>query len=81
MLGITFDSEDRRLQGTAYGGGVASVAALLFIHGLESSQAGYASRAQETSQALGIQCFTFDLSGHGSDAVNFSRYSVRETPQ
>jgi uncharacterized protein len=78
MPGITFDSGDRRLQGAAYGGGISPIAALLFIHGLESNQAGYASRAQETSQALGIQCFTFDLSGHGSDAANFSRYSVRE---
>jgi uncharacterized protein len=78
MSGITFDSRDPHLYGIAYGGSVCPVAAVLFIHGLESSQAGYASRAQETSQALGIQCLTFDLSGHGNDAADFSRYSVRE---
>jgi uncharacterized protein len=78
--GITFGSGDRCLQGKVYrgGGGAFPGAALLFIHGLGSGQAGYASRARETSQALGIQCYTFDLSGHGEDKENFRRYSVHE---
>jgi uncharacterized protein len=78
MQGIIFDSGDRHLRGTVYGDGVSPGASLLFIHGLRSSQAGYTLRAQETSQALGIRCFTFDLSGHGDDAADFDRYSVRE---
>jgi uncharacterized protein len=78
MREIIIDSGGRHLRGAVYGDSEAPGASLLFIHGLKSSQAGYKSRAQETSQALGIQCFTFDLSGHGDDAANFDRYSVRE---
>jgi len=48
----------------------ASGAAVLFVHGMGSSQDGYWERARVCSQRLGAVCLTFDLSGHGrSDGV------------
>ena len=76
MRGIAFRSDDRSPRYRIYSRNAPSEGSLLFIHGLGSSQAGYVSRAEATSQALGVQCLTFDLSGHGDDAVNFNRYSV-----
>jgi pimeloyl-ACP methyl ester carboxylesterase len=38
---------------------------LLFVHGKESSQRGYAPRAQRATDQLGAVCLTFDLGGHG----------------
>src|SRR5512144_1771264 len=38
---------------------------LLFIHGLESDQRGYRSRAAMACQQLNAVCLTFDLTGHG----------------
>jgi pimeloyl-ACP methyl ester carboxylesterase len=49
---------------------------LLFIHGYGSDQSGYFHRAGAASDALGIRCLTFDLSGHGPDAADLQRYSV-----
>jgi uncharacterized protein len=76
MRETDFRFGDRNRPGKIYSRNVPSEAALLFIHGLGSSQAGYASRAEATSQTLGVQCLTFNLSGHGDDSANFNRYSV-----
>ena len=38
---------------------------ILFIHGLHSTQAGYAERAEALAGELGAVCLTFDLGGHG----------------
>jgi len=39
--------------------------AILFIHGLHSTQAGYGERAEALVEELGAVCLTFDLGGHG----------------
>jgi uncharacterized protein len=62
---------DQSLEGTV-GPGV------LFVHGQGSSQKGYEHRARVISRALDAVCLTFDLSGHGSDADNFDRYSTKD---
>jgi len=38
---------------------------VLFVHGLHSTQAGYAERAEALAEAIGAVCLTFDLGGHG----------------
>lgn len=38
---------------------------VLFVHGLHSSQQGYARRADIVARSLNCVCLTFDLSGHG----------------
>jgi pimeloyl-ACP methyl ester carboxylesterase len=74
----SFPSGDRTLRGNVFGEEGARVgdAALLFVHGLGSSQEGYANRATAASESLRIPCLTFDLSGHGLDRANAARYSV-----
>jgi pimeloyl-ACP methyl ester carboxylesterase len=44
--------------------------AILFVHGWNSSQAGYHHRAEVVSRNLDAVCLTFDLRGHGRDAGN-----------
>jgi pimeloyl-ACP methyl ester carboxylesterase len=70
-------SGDRTLRGEVFGKeDSVGDAALLFIHGLGSSQKGYADRATAASGRLRISCLTFNLSGHGLDRANAERYSV-----
>ncbi len=71
-------SGDRTLKGTTFirENGQTGDAALLFVHGLGSSQAAYADRARKVSDNLGIRCLTFDLSGHGHDRASADRFSV-----
>jgi uncharacterized protein len=75
---VDLNSAGRLLKGTVTesAGGSTASAAVMFVHGLGSSQAAYLSRAKRISLALGFQCLTFDLSGHGSDKANLSNYSI-----
>ncbi|MFC7532472.1 alpha/beta hydrolase family protein [Actinoplanes sp. GCM10030250] len=77
---VDIDSAGRRLRGTVTerAGGRPSSAAVLFVHGLGSSQEAYLPRAERTVLALGLRCLTFDLSGHGADKANLSHYSIYE---
>lgn len=50
--------------------------AVLFVHGLASSQQPYESRAQTVSQRLAAVCLTFDLRGHGRDSDRAGQYSI-----
>lgn len=54
-----------RLVSTLFEPAGTALPAVLFVHGYESSRAGYADRAAATSEALTAICLTFDLSGHG----------------
>jgi uncharacterized protein len=75
---ISFRSGDRRLDGRAFSPDRVATRgpAVLFFHGLCSSQSGYYSRAVAVSRKLDAISLTFDLSGHGHDAGLCSRYSV-----
>src|SRR3984893_254573 len=75
---VVFQAGDRSLRGMLFDprSSASSGAALMFVHGLGSSQTAYASRAEAASQALGVQCLTLDLSGHGDDKANSAQYSV-----
>src|SRR5947209_1464331 len=74
---VSLRPADRRLRGRLFGSGASwHQPALMFVHGLESSQSAYANRAESASRALDLLCLTFDLSGHGDDASNFAKYSV-----
>lgn len=44
-------------------------AGVLFLHGWESSKAGYVPRAQAVEADCGAECLAFDLAGHGEGAV------------
>jgi uncharacterized protein len=51
-------------------------AGLLFVHGYDSDQRGYRSRAEAACLELGLTCLTFDLGGHGKstgDRLGLSR--------
>jgi len=52
--------------------------AVLFIHGLHSSQAGYRPRAEAVANRLGAVALTFDLSGHGASGGDRSSISIAE---
>jgi len=75
--------ENRRIIGRLFepelSGNVATVqrdrAGLLFVHGLDSSQDGYARRAEAASSELGLTCLTFDLGGHGRSTGDRNRLS------
>ena len=74
---IVFTSGNRTLQGVIFGPSDGDLPGLLlFVHGLGSSQAGYAHRASAVSDSLAIRCLTFDLSGHGLSRASCERYSV-----
>jgi pimeloyl-ACP methyl ester carboxylesterase len=51
---------------------------VVFIHGLGSSQAGYYPRAEAVSTALGADCITFDLGGHGDPAEAWRDLTPRD---
>ena len=78
VLDITFQSANRQLHGRLFGFGTSlgQRRAILFVHGLGSSQHGYQKRAATASRKLNAVCLTFDLRGHGEDAPNFARYSI-----
>ena len=69
MPAVHLHSQSRILAGWIHGA-EAERAGILFIHGLHSTQAGYAGRAVAAVDRLGAVCLTFDLGGHGaSDGV------------
>jgi pimeloyl-ACP methyl ester carboxylesterase len=73
MQEILIRSSNRRLAGRLFepqpsretAPGETSHAGLLFVHGLNSNQSGYAARARAATLKLGLSCLTFDLGGHG----------------
>jgi pimeloyl-ACP methyl ester carboxylesterase len=77
---VDIDSGGRCLRGTVTerSAGPASGAAVIFVHGWGSGQAAYRSRAERVVRAVDCRCLAFDLSGHGTDAANLSRYSIHE---
>jgi uncharacterized protein len=77
---IQFESRDRRLSGHVFHPRPKEGRrpGLLFIHGYESSQAGYHSRAKAVSARIGAVCFTFDLGGHGQSEGVLQDLTPRE---
>ena len=71
IIGRLFDPEPS----SSVNAGQHGRAGLLFVHGLDSSQDGYATRAEAASSELGLTCLTFDLGGHGSSTGDRDRLS------
>jgi uncharacterized protein len=51
---------------------------LLFVHGLDSEQSGYADRAEAAVSRLGAVCLTFDLGGHGGSDGSLRSLTPRD---
>jgi pimeloyl-ACP methyl ester carboxylesterase len=77
MIPVQIRSGDRELAGRLYGSGQRRPA-ILFLHGLHSSQAGYADRALVAVEELGAVCVTFDLGGHGASSGVADALSLRD---
>ena len=83
MRNVSIPVANRRIMGRLFEsespGGVKAGrhgrAGLLFVHGRDSSQGGYATRAEAASSELGLTCLTFDLGGHGSSTGDRNRLS------
>ncbi len=77
---IDFESGGRRIAGRVFCGSnlQRDVAGLLFVHGLNSSHAGYRTRAEAVVKAQGTTCLTIDLGGHGRSLGELSRLSPRD---
>jgi uncharacterized protein len=78
MLEIRISVDQRSLAGRLFeptpsqGGAIGERdhAGLLFVHGLNSDQRAYKSRAEAASLELGLISFTFDLGGHANSTGN-----------
>ncbi len=77
MVPVHIHSGDRVLAGRLYGPEQPRPA-ILFLHGLHSSQAGYADRALAAVEELGAVCVTFDLGGHGASSGVADALSLRD---
>jgi esterase/lipase len=77
MRPVHIRSGDRVLAGRLYGP-KQQRRAILFLHGLHSSQAGYADRALAAVEGLGAVCVTFDLGGHGASSGVADALSLRD---
>jgi dipeptidyl aminopeptidase/acylaminoacyl peptidase len=75
---LALESSGRRLAGRLTRPAEPSGRALLFIHGLHSTQAGYGPRAAAAAEALGAISLTFDLGGHGSSEGDGQAITPRE---
>jgi hypothetical protein len=83
MHEVSIPVENRRIIGRLFepepsgsvNTGQHSRAGLLFVHGLDSSQGGYTTRAKAASSELGLTCLTFDLGGHGGSTGDRDRLS------
>jgi pimeloyl-ACP methyl ester carboxylesterase len=74
---VTFASSDRTLNGSLFDALESSDSrAVMFVHGLGSSQAGYIGRAESLRSLRGIPSLTFDLSGHGPAVAGSEDYSI-----
>jgi dienelactone hydrolase len=81
MGDIVILSDNRRLAGRLFRPNPpksGSTAALLFIHGLGSTQFGYGPRAEAASRTLGLTCLTFDLGGHGGSSGDRAQLSGKD---
>jgi alpha-beta hydrolase superfamily lysophospholipase len=63
---VELHSDGREIHGRIFRPIGQPAGGLLFIHGLDSDQSGYAVRAEAAVDALDVVCLTFDLSGHGA---------------
>jgi pimeloyl-ACP methyl ester carboxylesterase len=77
---VVFVSGSRELAGHLFSplSDAPSGIGLLFVHGSDSTQSGYAERAETASERLGATCLTFDLSGHGESGGSRAALSVRD---
>jgi uncharacterized protein len=75
---IAFESKGRRIAGRLYSPAEPSGRAILFIHGLHSTQAGYGPRAEAAGAGLGATSLSFDLSGHGESEGDKHSITLRE---
>ena len=72
MQPVEIRSDGRTLSGNVFlppDTGAGARPAVLFLHGLGSSQQGYLARAAQLTERLGAVCLTFDMSGHGAGAT------------
>ncbi len=84
MYEVSIPVENRRIIGRLFepepsgsvNAGQHGRAGLLFVHGLDSSQDGYATRAEAASSELRLTCLTFDLGGHGSRTGDRSAVAI-----
>lgn len=77
MRPVRFGPSGRGLAGRVFGP-EESRPALLFVHGIDSSQSGYRERAEAAVERLGAVCLTFDLGGHGESEGVRSALSIRD---
>jgi len=77
---LNFDSGPRQLAGRLFSPqeGAEGGIGVLFIHGSDSHQGGYHSRAEAVTESLGATCLTFDLSGHGESEGSREQLSARD---
>lgn len=80
LRNIEFVSMGRRLSGRLCKPPAPDIkgSALIFAHGLESSQEGYSGRAEKVSLELGCVCFTFDFSGHGRSSGDLATLTPQD---
>jgi pimeloyl-ACP methyl ester carboxylesterase len=75
---IAIESDGLRLAGRLTAPADPSGRAILFVHGLHSTQAGYGPRAESAARALGATSLTFDLGGHGRSEGDAQAVTPRE---
>jgi uncharacterized protein len=75
---LALESSGRRLAGRLTTPAEPSGRALLFLHGMHSTQAGYGPRAEAAAERLGAITLTFDLGGHGASEGDGQRITPRE---
>lgn len=75
MKTIFLVSQGRKLQARLYTPIKPASKAVLIIHGYQSNQASYQSRAEALCE-LGLTCLSVDLSGHGESEGDLEELSI-----
>lgn len=80
MRDITLESSGRRLAARIFAppGDPRDRPAVLFLHGLDSQQDGYAPRARLLVEGIEAVCLTLDLSGHGASEGDLPKLTPKE---
>jgi pimeloyl-ACP methyl ester carboxylesterase len=82
MVAVHIPSGGRTLSANVHGANIHGPAhgrpGILFLHGLNSSHAGYVARAEAAAVELGAVSMTFDLSGHGASSGDFYSLSIAD---